>query len=150
MKMEKSYLKPSLTTFFRVLSLSLIILLSFKTITSIFYSPIFIEPKLLVFPSILISIALTIYLRKSRLTIMELDDLHRIKSLLIEKLTKNGLKIKEEKENEITLELVNRIGNFFNVWFGIETTTIKLVNSKIIVESHSRVVRKLMHELDVN
>ncbi|MCZ8353863.1 MAG: hypothetical protein O9340_03960 [Cyclobacteriaceae bacterium] len=148
MKMEISYLKPSLTTFFRILSLSLIILLSFKTITSIFYSPIFNEPKLLVFPSILISIALTIYLRKSRLTIMELDDLHRIKSLLIEKLKKNGLKIKEEKENEITLELINRIGNFFNVWFGTETTTIKLVNNKIIVESNLRVVRNLVHELD--
>ena len=150
MKMEKSYLKPSLTTFFRILSLSLIILLSLKAITSIFYSPLFIEPKLLIFPSILVSIALTLYLRKSRLTIIELDDLHRIKRLLLEKLTKNGLKIKEEKENELTLELINRIGNFFNVWFGTETTTIKLVNNKIIVESNSRVVRNLVYELDNN
>jgi hypothetical protein len=148
MKIETTFLKPSILTFFRVFSLTLITLLSIKTIVSMYFLYVLVEPRLLIILSIGLSIDLTIGVRKFRLTLAEIDDLDGIKHLIVLNLTNNGLRIREENEHVITMESINRISNFFNIWFGTESTTIRQIDKKIIVEGHSRQLNNLVDAVD--
>ena len=147
MKLETTFLKPTAGVFFGVLTLSIITFLSVGTIIHNLTSPIPLGLKFFggwrvaLLYSIMHSIGMTLVARRFQLSIGDTDDLEKVKGWTLEFFSYNGVRIKEEKENETTLEPVNRFNQLFYNWFGMELISVKRVDNKIVVAGHVRRIK---------
>lgn len=153
MKLETTFLKPTAGVFFGVLTLSIITFLSVGTIIHNLTSPIPLELKFFggwrvaLLYSIMNSIGLTLGARRFQLSIGDKDDLEKVKGWTLEFFSDNGVRIKEEKENETTLESVKRFSRLFNNWFGMELISVKRFDNKIAVTGHVRRIKGLRNSI---
>ena len=153
MKLETTYLKPSPFAFFGLLTLSIVTLFLLGAIIHNVMSANPWELKffggwtLLAF-AIANSIGVTIASRRFQLTITDTTDLENAKNWALEFLSKNGLKTKEEKENETILESAKSFYKLFYNWFGTEATSVKRSDNKVVVEGPFRLIDSLYSSVD--
>ena len=153
MKLETTFLKPTAGVFLGVLTLSIITFLSVGTIIHNLTSPIplglkfFGRWRMALISSIMTSIGVILGARRFQLSIGDTDDLDKIKGWTLEFFSDNGVRIKKEKENETTLEPVNRFNQLFNNWFGMELITIKRVDNKMVVAGPIRWIEGLKNSI---
>lgn len=94
------------------------------------------------------SIGVTIASRRFQLTIADTADLENAKNWPLEFLSKNGLKTKEEKENETILESAKKFHKLFYNWFGTEAISVKRSDNKVTVEGPFRLIDRLYSSVD--
>jgi hypothetical protein len=154
MKIERTFLKPKLGTFFKHLTLQILLFWALGALIYIFTSPNPFELKLyswwlnFILLPVGIAIGVTIGTRRFQLVITDTNDLEKTNEWSLEHLTKNGLIIKDENKGETTLKS-NKVHNrLFNNWFGTELIYVNQINNKIIVSGPFRLIERLAYSVD--
>ncbi|MBK7650823.1 MAG: hypothetical protein IPJ20_08830 [Flammeovirgaceae bacterium] len=146
MKLKTAYLKPKLRTFLGFFTLSIITLFMLKAIFHVFTTWKAVELNsflwwfnLILFP-LGISIGVTFGARRVQLIIADTADTEKLYDWTLEFLLKNELRIKKKQDSEATLESNNNFNRIFNNWFGVEVTSVKRIDNRIIVEGPFRLI----------
>ena len=93
------------------------------------------------------SIGVTFGARRFQLNIAETNDIVRTKDWTLEYLSKNGLRIKENKESVTTLESNKGFNRLFDNWFGTELVHVRQIADQIIIEGPFRHVDQVDSKL---
>ena len=154
MKLEKTFLRPTLGTFLKYLVLLMVSFWAFGTVLYIFSSP---NPFDLGLPNwwtnfvllpVGVAIGLTFGTRRFQLVIADTKDLEKAKAWTLDFLSKNGLSVKKASQDQTTLESKKSYNRLFNSWFGTELISIRQTDNKVIVGGPFRLVDRLADSVD--
>lgn len=156
MKLEKTPLKLNLGIFLKNFLMMLVALFVLKSIIHLIISSIssnqidinFFDWWLyIVLLSLGTSFGATIGAKRYQLNIAETGDLERAKEWVLDYFSKNGLRLKETNNGQMTLESTNGFYRLFKSWFGMELVSIKQVEDRLIVEGPVRQVELIEYKL---
>ena len=154
MKLEKTFLRPTLGTFLKYLVLLMVSFWAFGTVLYIFISPNPFDLRLpnwwtsFILLPVGVAIGLTFGTRRFQLVIADTKDLEKAKAWTLDFFSKNGLSVKKASQDQTTLESTKSYNRLFNSWFGTELISIRQTDNKVIVGGPFRLVDRLADSVD--
>ena len=149
MKLETKFLKPNIGTFIKYLILAIIPFYSLGILIYIFTASDPFEVKmyswwtsLILFP-IGIAVGLAFGTRRFQLIIADAKDLGKAKNLTLDILSSKGLEIKSKNDFETILQSSKSYNQIFGNWFGTELISVKMQESRIIIDGPFRFIEKV-------
>lgn len=153
MKIESTYLRPTLTTFLGYFMLSITAFFALKTLIHIFTSANPFELKSYdwwpnaIFYSVTLSLGVTFGARRFQLLITDPTDMAKVNDITENYFIKNGTRLKQKKDNETIFESVKSFNRLFNNWFETELVSIYKTENQIKVVGPFRLVDSLDSKL---